>query len=134
MSIFLAHSKQTPDEVIDDWTERASIYWRTPVVSGRDDYMSRSRALGGWNTWVKDVPIAEGWGGEPLFSALVVPLGDLERPSVGRATQTLIDGFIAAGKPVWAFCPETNDVRAVERVMDTELDSWTDAGWLIYQD
>jgi hypothetical protein len=33
---------------------------------------------------------------------------------------------------VWAFCPETGEKRDVQTIMNTELDSWTDAGWLVY--
>ncbi len=131
-SIFLAHSKQTPDETINDWVAQTSAAWGHGVTAGRDDYMARSRAIGGWNAWVKDVPIAEDWGGEPLFIGIVVPLEDLKRPIVGRATQVLVEGFLTAGKPVWAFCPETGETRTVQTIMNTELDSWTDAGWLVY--
>ena len=130
--IFLAHSKQTPDEVINDLVETAAVLWRREVTAGRDDYMARSRAIGGWNAWVKDVPVAEDWGGDPLFFALAVPLEDLERPIVGRATQVLVEGFLAANKPVWAFNRESCDIRPVVAIVNTELDSWTDAGWLVY--
>lgn len=130
-SIFLAHSKQTSDEIIDDWVKKAAALFHHNVTAGRDDYMARSRAIGGWNAWVKDVPVAEDWGGAPLFAGIAVPLEDIERPIVGRATQVLVEGFLAAGKPVWAFCPDTNEVRSVETIMNTELDSWTDAGWLV---
>jgi len=133
MSIFLAHSKQTPDETIDAWTALVTQSFKAHTVAGRDDYMTRSRAIGGWNAWVKDVPVAEDWGGGALYDRLVVPLDDLERPIVGRATQVLIEGFLAAGKPVVAFCPTTEETRAVSSILNTELDSWTDAGWLVFQ-
>lgn len=132
--IFLAHSKQTPDETINDWVERAAVLFRHDVTAGRDDYMARSRAIGGWNAWVKDVPVAEDWAGTPLYIGIAVPLEDLERPIVGRATQVLVEGFLAAGKQVWAFCPESAEARIVVAIVNTELDSWTDAGWLVYQD
>ena len=130
--IFLAHSKQTPDETINDWVERAAVLFRHDVTAGRDDYMARSRAIGGWNAWVKDVPIAEDWAGTPLYIGIAVPLEDLERPIVGRATQVLVEGFLAAGKQVLAFCPESAEARIVVAIVNTELDSWTDAGWLVY--
>jgi hypothetical protein len=130
--IFLAHSKQTPDETINDWVERAAVLFRHDVTAGRDDYMARSRAIGGWNAWVKDVPIAEDWAGTPLYISIAVPLEDLERPIVGRATQVLVEGFLAAGKQVLAFCPESAEARIVVAIVNTELDSWTDAGWLVY--
>ncbi len=130
--IFLAHSKQTPDETINDWVKRATALFRHNVTAGRDDYMARSRAIGGWNAWVKDVPSAEDWAGTPLYIGIAVPLEDLERPIVGRATQVLVEGFLAAGKQVLAFCPESAEARIVVAIVNTELDSWTDAGWLVY--
>jgi hypothetical protein len=133
MSTFLAHSKQTPDETIDAWTALVRQRFKAHTVAGRDDYMTRSRAIGGWNAWVKDVPVAEDWGGSPLYDRLVVPLEDLERPIVGRATHVLVEGFLAAGKPVVAFCPTTEETRTVSTIINTELDSWTDAGWLVFQ-
>lgn len=131
MSIFLAHTKQTPDDVINDWVERAASSWNMAVVAGRDDYLKRSRALGGWSHWVRDVPIAETWDGEQLFSMIVVPVQHFDMPTVGTATQALVRGFLAAGKPVYAWDPETNEIRGVLDVVDTNSDSWQDAGMLM---
>ena len=129
--IFLAHTKGAPDEVIDDWVEATAVLWRTPTVAGRDDYLKRSRALGGWNHWVRDVPVAEEWDGTPLFSTVVIPVMHFDMPTIGTATQALIRGFLAAGKPVYAWDPETNEIRGVLDVVDTNSDSWQDAGMLM---
>lgn len=131
MSIFLAHAKQTSDEVIDDWVARTSSSWGVPAVAGRDDYLKRSRALGGWNHWVRDVPVAETWDGGPLFSMVVVPVQHFDMPTVGSATEALTRGFLAAGKTALAWDPETNEAREIEDVIDTNSDSWQDAGMLI---
>jgi hypothetical protein len=131
MSIFLAHAKQTSDEVIDDWTARASDSWGMPTVAGRDDYLKRSRALGGWNHWVRDVPTAETWDGGPLFSMIVVPVQHFDMPTVGSATETLIRNFLAAHKTALAWNPDTNEAREIEDVAGTNSDSWHDTGMLI---
>lgn len=132
MSIFLAHAKQTPDEVIDEWVEATAVLWRTTTVAGRDDYLKRSRALGGWNHWVRDVPFAESWDGAPLFSVIVVPVAHFDLPAVGSATQALIRGFINAQKPAVAWDPETNEVRTIVDVIDTGSDGWQDTGMLVF--
>ena len=132
MSIFLAHAKAVPDDVIDSWVEHVSTVWQATVVAGRDDYLKRSRALGGWNHWVRDVPFAESWDGAPLFSVIVVPVAHFDLPAVGSATQALIRGFINAQKPAVAWDPETNEVRAIVDVIDTGSDGWQDTGMLVF--
>lgn len=129
--IFLAHSKQTPDDTINDWVERVAARWSLAAVAGRDDYLKRSRAMGGWSHWVRDVPVAEDWSGEPLFQAIVVPVPHFDLPTVGSATQTLLQGFLAAGKSAFAWNPDTDDVVIIEGVADTSSDSWQDTGMLI---
>lgn len=132
---FLAHSKQTPDEVIDAWVEQSTTRLssegvRAIVTSGRDDYMTRSRAMGGWNTWVNDVPVAEDWSGDALFHGIIVPLHDTARPVIGRATQVLLVGFLSLGKYAYAWDVETGALHRIDAVADMDIDSWTDAAWL----
>lgn len=131
MSIFLAHTKQTPDDVINDWVERAAGSWNRAVVAGRDDYLKRSRALGGWSHWVRDVPIAETWDGEQLFSMIVVPVQHFDMPTVGNATETLIRNFLAVGKTALAWSPDTNEAQEIVDVAETNSDSWQDTGMLV---
>lgn len=131
MAIFLAHAKAVPDEVIDDWIESVSVSWQFNVVAGRDDYLKRSRALGGWNHWVRDVPVAETWDGDPLYSTIVVPVLHFDMPTVGSATMTLIQGFLAANKAAYAWCPDTDEVRGIVDVVATASDSWQDTGMLV---
>lgn len=130
MSIFLAHNKQVEDAVIDGWAEGVAALWRCDVVPGRDDYTRRARAMGGWNTWVREVPVAEDWSGSPLFSAIVVPVHDFDQPPVGRATFALVEGFLLRGKPAWAWNPVTNQVATITGVEDKGTDTWTDVGVL----
>jgi len=131
MAIFLAHAKGVPDDVIDAWVEATATLWQTTTVAGRDDYLQRSRALGGWNHWVRDVPVAETWDGAPLFTHVVVPVLHFDMPTVGTATQALLRGFLAAGKPAYAWNPETNEVGGIDDVIDTNSDGWQDAGMLM---
>ena len=135
---FLAHAKQTPDDIIDAWAEalRAQLTGadvEAEVTPGRDDYLSRSRAMGGWNTWVKDVPVAEDWSGSALFHGIVVPC-DMDRPTVGRATQALIEGFITRGKYAYAWDINNQTLRRVHDVADTMQDSWIDAAVLLLEE
>jgi hypothetical protein len=132
MSVFFAHAKATPNEVIDDWAARVSARWQAAVTAGRDDYLTRSRALGGWQTWVRDVPVAETWDGSPLFQVIVVPVAHLDMPTVGSATEVLLRGFIAAGKPAYAWNHETDEVAEIVDVAGTNSDSWQDTGMLIF--
>jgi hypothetical protein len=101
-------------------------------VPGRDDYLKRSRALGGWNTWVRDVPLAEDWGGDPLFFTIVVPVMHFDNPTIGSATQALVRGFLAAGKPAYAWNTETREYAEIVDVVETASDSWQDAGMLVF--
>jgi len=130
---FFAHAKHVEDATIDEWAARAAVDVGATMVPGRDDYKNRSRAMGGWNTWVRDVPVAEDWAGEPLFYGIVVPC-DRARPVIGKATLTLIEGFLAADKPCLAWDYETGVVYRVVGVANTELESWTDAGWLALEE
>jgi len=134
---FLAHAKQTEDETVDGWLEAlaarlSSDAVRARVVAGRDDYKERSRAMGGWNSWVRDVPTSEDWAGDALFHGIVVPCtGDIA--TVGRATQTLVEGFLMRGKYAYAWFPETDELRKVVDVRELEGDSWTAAACLFLE-
>lgn len=132
MAVFLAHAKSIADELINQWVEHLSAAWHTAVVAGRDDYLKRSRALGGWNTWVRDVPIAEDWSGDALFFAIVVPVQHFDNPTIGSATQALVRGFLAAKKSAYAWNPETLEYAEIIDVVDTTSDSWQDAGMLVF--
>ena len=50
MTTFLAQGKQTPNDEIDAWVTELGTLLSATVVAGRDDYLKRSRAMGGWNT------------------------------------------------------------------------------------
>jgi len=133
-ALFLAHTKQVEDATIDAWVAAATERFQVSVVPGRDDYLKRSRAMGGWNTWVKDVPVAEDWSGAPLFLGIVVPVVDFDQPSVGRATYALVEGFLCRGKPVYAWNHITNHIGHVIGLAEKQSDAWTDVGVLLIQE
>ena len=127
---FFAHAKHVEDTLIDEWASSVAEALGAAVTPGRDDYKNRSRAMGGWNTWVRDVPVAEDWAGEPLFHGIVVPC-EAGRPVIGKATLTLVEGFLSLGKPCLAWDYETRTFYPIAGAANTELESWTDAGWLV---
>lgn len=135
---FLAHAKTTDDADIDAWTAQLNArmgYDSLPaeVTPGRDDYKKRSRALGGWNAWSKDVPVAEDWAGEPLFHGIVVPVVHLEEPSVGRATSDLVAGFLRRGKYAYAWDCTTDTLARVVDIRALDNDSWTMTATLVVE-
>jgi len=129
-ALFLAHTKQVEDATIDAWVAAATERFQIAIVPGRDDYMKRSRAMGGWGTWVKDVPVAEDWSGSPLFHGIVVPVFHFDQPAVGRATFALVEGFLARRKPAFAWIPASKQVAAIIGVEAKDTDAWTDVGVL----
>lgn len=136
---FLAHTKQTPDEEIDGWVNGLAVRLTSPenvaeVTSGRDDYAARARAMGGWSVWVKDVARAEDWSGDPLYHGIVVPVLDFDQPAVGRATYALVEGFLSAGKPAYAWNYITNHMARVIGVSEKESDAWTEVGVLLVEE
>jgi hypothetical protein len=130
MSWFLAHAKAVPDDTIDGWRDALAERLGASVTPGRDDYLTRSRALGGWGAWVKDVPVAEDWSGAPLFRGVVVPIHTLELPSIGSVTEKLLRGFKGAGKPVLAWHTETGDLLSIDDVQGLGSESWSVAALL----
>lgn len=136
---FLAHTKQTPGEEIDGWVTGLAIRLTSPenvaeVTSGRDDYAARARAMGGWQVWVKDVARAEDWSGDPLYHGIVVPVLDFDQPAVGRATYALVESFLSAGKPAYAWNYITNHMARVIGVSEKESDTWTEVGVLLVEE
>ena len=134
MTIFLPHGKQTPNDEIDAWVTELGTLLSATVVAGRDDYLKRSRAMGGWNTWVKDVPVAEDWSGDALFHGIVVPVLDFDQPSVGRATYAPVEGSLSCDKPVYAWNYVTNHMARVIGVSEKESDAWTEVGVLLVEE
>lgn len=135
---FLAHAKTTEDADIDAWKAQLEArmgYDSVPaeVTPGRDDYKKRSRALGGWHAWSRDVPVAENWESEPLFHGIVVPVGHLDEPSVGRATSDLVMGFLRRGKYAYAWDVTTSELARIADVRTLDSDSWTMTATLLLE-
>jgi hypothetical protein len=130
---FLAHSKQDDLGDIEQWCVKLGRSlvqdgWETKIVSGRDDYETRSAALGGWKAWCRDVPHGKDFKGNPMFHGVIVPMySDNENPTVGKATAQIVDGFLSAGKHVYVWCPAAekfNQVEAIEVLPEQDYLAW----------
>jgi hypothetical protein len=130
---FLAHSKQDEPGEIEQWCAqigRSLVLdgWKTKVISGRDDYETRSAALGGWKAWCRDVPLGKDFQGDPMFHGVIIPVySDNENPTVGKATADIVDGFLACGKHVYAWCPADDlfkKVQSIEVLPEQDYLAW----------
>jgi len=127
---FLAHSKQDEPEDIDLWCSQLSDAlsgdgWEATVISGRDDYSSRSAALGGWKAWCRDIPFGIDYSGAPLYHGVIVPIDSLlETPTVGKATAQILQGFIQESKHVYSWCPDSKEFREISSVDQLPDDNW----------
>lgn len=130
---FLAHSRQDDVADIETWSQTLLSQldtpdWRVEVVPGRDDFQIRASALGGWKEWCRDVPCGRHYNGSPLFHGVVVPMDvDAEQPVVGRATASIVKGFLDERKHVFAWCPNTCRFKQITALNDTNVDNWK--GW-----
>jgi len=127
---FLAHSKQDDDEDINQWCREleealSQSGWQAKVVPGRDDYATRSAALGGWTSWCRDVPRCKTFKGIPRFHGVIIPVDALnDKPSIGKATAVILQGFIKESKHVFSWCPSEKTFRKVVDVPELNEDSW----------
>jgi hypothetical protein len=130
---FLAHSKADDPGEIEQWCAKIGRSlvqdgWETKVVSGRDDYDTRSAALGGWKAWCRDVPHGKDYRGAPMFHGVIVPAysecGDI---IVGKATAQIVDGFLSEGKHVYSWCPDEDRFQQVQAIHVLPEDNW--ASW-----
>jgi hypothetical protein len=127
---FLAHSKATDDADINFWVRNlqkllTTEAWEAEVVAGRDDYNARAKAVGGWQAWCRDVPIAENFEGGPLYHGIIVPVLDDLNPTVAKATSDLIDGFLNEGKYVYTWNPGSGDFKRCATTELIEGENWT---------
>tara|TARA_R100000152_G_C6781199_1_gene215209 strand:+ start:2848 stop:3300 length:453 start_codon:yes stop_codon:yes gene_type:complete len=130
---FLAHDKSVEEDLINMWAKElkellASPGFEVEVTSGRDDYIARSAALGGWARWCGDVPHGRRYDGDPMFHGVVVPVspGDM-KPLVGKATCQIVAGFISEMKHAYTWCPASGEFQRIEDVQTTDMDDWR--GW-----
>jgi len=127
---FLAHSKRDDDNDINYWCTQleeslSQSGWKAKVVPGRDDYATRSAALGGWKAWCRDVPCGKDYTGAPLFHGVIVPADAVDAaPSVGKATAQILQGFLRESKHVYAWCPASQTFRKVSEVTQLPDDNW----------
>ena len=130
---FMAHNRSVDEGLVDLWTKELREALDTPdfdteVTSGRDDYIVRAAALGGWNSWCKDVPHGCRYDGEPIFHGVVVPIDSrLNRHTVGRATAQIIAGFVEENKHAYTWCPVSGEFKQIIGTASTDCDDWK--GW-----
>ena len=127
---FLAHSKRDGVEEIEQWCAKIGRSlvldgWETKVISGRDDYDTRSSALGGWKAWCRDVPHGKDFRGTPMFHGVIIPMySDNPNPTVGKATAQIVEGFLTEGKHVYSWCPATDKFNQVDSVSVLPEEDW----------
>ena len=119
---FLAHTRLTPDADIDAWTKALTIQlgqpgWSVKVIPGRDDFKTRAKALGGWKGWCRDVPNGCNYDGDALFHGVIVPVLSTDE-AIGRATATLLQGFLQEGKHVVGWSPSSGDLVKIVDVVE----------------
>jgi hypothetical protein len=133
---FLAHAKGDDDVLIDEWVvaltqNLGSEGWAVTVTPGRDDYETRAHAIGGWKVWCKDVPCGLRYDNHPLFHGVVVPVhSTVARPTVGKATATMLEGFIREGKHAFVWCPDTATFRQIVALSE-DGDDWKSYATLV---
>jgi len=132
---FMAHARSVDEGLVDLWTKEltqalATNDFEVEVTSGRDDYIVRAPALGGWNTWCKDVPLGCRYDGEPIFHGVIVPIDTrMDRHVIGRATAQIIDGFVSEGKHAYTWCPASGEFKQIIKTETTDCDDWK--GWAV---
>ena len=133
---FLAHKRMDDDADIDYWCSTLSSTlsneeWPAKVIAGRDDYEERAKPLGGWKAWCRNVPKARTFDGEMLFHGIVVPASAVdEKPTVGKATAQLIEGFMNAQKHTFVWCPDSGVFRQILELHETNEDDYRNWAWL----
>ena len=123
---FLAHSKDVGVPRLDLWSKKltaklSTATWSAVITTGRDDYETRAMALGGWNRWCHDIGCCQKYDGQPMYHGVIVPL-DSTVAVVGRATATIVQGFLDQQKHAYAWY--LIDFRRILRVESTGVDNW----------
>ena len=124
---FMAHSKTVALPRLEQWAQALQAKLSTPdwtaeIVSGRDDYEIRAKALGGWKRWCDDVPCCTKYDGQPMYHGVIVPI-DFSAPIVGKATASLVQGFLDHSKHTYSW-DGLNEFQRILRLDDIGLDNW----------
>ncbi len=92
------------------------------IVPASEEFESNFARCGGWDAWAKDVATGVGFADrKPRYRGFV--LTDHE---VGRATASIVEQGLEAGKPVFFF--EDGELRHVRKVEEADTDNWQ-SGW-----
>ena len=141
LRFFLAHDKDTPDDLIDTWVktlttalEEAYEGQEVTVVAGRDDYNRRAKAAGGWKGCSRSIVNGTLWDKSPLFHGIIRPCFFLTGPAlVGRATSDMITGFLDSKKTAWAWDTEEDVIGNVIACNLLSNDSWKQYATLVVE-
>ena len=134
---FLAHKRLDDDTDINHWckdlaTKLSQPNWPAKVTAGRDDYNDRSKSLGGWKAWGRNVPRAKTFDGDMMFHGIAVPASALnDCPTVGKATAQLIEGFLDQQKHAYAYCPDSGSFRrivSISALPEEDFKNWAKLG------
>jgi hypothetical protein len=94
------------------------------IIAASEEFDSNFARCGGWDAWAKDVATGVGFADrKPRYRGFV--LTDHE---VGRATASIVEQGLAAGKPVFFF--ENGLLRHVHKVEEGDIDNWQ-SGWRV---
>ena len=128
---FLAHKRTTEDKKIDQLVAGATLLLRdkgvdfAQVIAGRDDFKSRSAALGGWQGWARDVATGEDEYGNPSFHAIIVP-----SEVIGKATAGIVQDALDADKAVYFWLK--GELVWVTSVKNIDPEDWKEGWKLIF--
>lgn len=128
---FLAHKRTTEDKKIDQLVAGATLLLRdkgvdfAQVIAGRDDFKSRSAALGGWQGWARDVATGEDEYGNPSFHAIIVP-----SEVIGKATAGIVQDALDADKAVYFW--RKGELVWVTSVKNIDPEDWKEGWKLIF--
>lgn len=125
---FVAHPKSYEDAELDILKEeirkvalKQLPHAEVTITLGRDDFMARAAAEGGWRGWSESVVTARKPSGAPRFDAIIVPPGP-----IGRATADMLRLALVQRRPVLRFLGD--DFRPVSILVERDRESWKD-GW-----
>jgi len=94
------------------------------IIAASEEFESNFARCGGWDAWAKDVATGVGFADrKPRYRGFV--LTDYE---VGRATASILEQGLGAGKPVFFF--ENGTLRRVLKVEEGDTDNWQ-SGWRV---
>jgi hypothetical protein len=132
MKVFLACAKGMPNSDVQIKRKDVQRYLSTKnkqtvqVVPSAEDYATYFAQCGGWNEWIKHVSVGVDYTTRKHIYDAVVCV-DIQ---LGRATASIVEKTIDAGKPALYWDPKQNVMKRVVAVETTDDTNWQ-AGWTL---